>query len=464
MKRIAAGERLPLRPVVTIGTFDGVHRGHRTLFDRARALADSLGTTWVVLTFDRPPFALLSSQQGRVEITPLEEKLALLDEAGVPAVGVLVFDRRLARLPPEAFLTDVVSGWLNAAAVVEGSNFTFGAGARGNTVTLRAWAEPRGITVDILPRRRGIHEWSSTRVRDAIRAGHLAVAEEILGRPAAAVGPVVPGDGRGASIGVPTANVALSPYKLMPPAGVYAGWLAWDDQPARLAVANWGTRPTFDGDAERLEVHVPDWTGNLVGRIVRFTFGRYLRGVQRFDGPEALVRQIQSDIAEARRLAGPASAWIQGVAEPPTVLTIGGTADSGARLAELLREYLIEPWAPTEWAGRPIPAGARAFLGTPRAGIRAEWWAPPQARPGDLGELGEYGDPVRTVVVDFDGLRVPVSRLEYAWVAAVRDRREAEHRRLAERTRPETVERELVAELARRIGWTGDRAAGLELR
>lgn len=184
-------------------------------------------------------------------------------------------------------------------------------------------------------------------------------------------------------------------------------------------------------------------------------------------GVHDLLRAVAEPMEQAGLgwyLAGPASAWIQGVAEPPTVLTIGGTADSGARLAELLREYLIEPWAPTEWAGRPIPAGARAFLGTPRAGIRAEWWAPPQPRPGDLGELGEYGDPVRTVVVDFEGLRVPVARLEYAWVAAVRDRREAEHRRLAERIRPETVDRELVAELARRIGWTGDRAAGLELR
>jgi hypothetical protein len=176
-------------------------------------------------------------------------------------------------------------------------------------------------------------------------------------------------------------------------------------------------------------------------------------------GVRELLRAVGEPMERERLewyLAGPSSAWIQGAAAAPTVLRIGGPPASGARLAELLREYLIEPWAPTEWAGRRIPAGARAFLGTPREGIRAEWWAPPEPRPGDLGELGEYGDTVRTVVVDLDGLRVPVSRLEYAWVAAFRDRREEDQRRIAGRISPESVDRELLGALARRISWTGD--------
>ena len=302
MRQLTSGERLPSRPVVTIGTFDGVHRGHQALFNRARELAAQLGTTWVVLTFDRPPFAVLRRERGRVEITPLGEKLDLLDAAGVPLVGVLEFDRRLSRLPPEAFLTDVVSGWLNASAVVEGSNFTFGAGARGNTVTLKAWADGHGVVLEVLPRHSATRGWSSTRAREAIRSSHLAVAEGILGRPVSAVGTVVPGDGRGSSIGIPTANMSLPRTKLMPAVGVYAGRLSWAGEMGRVAVANWGTRPTFGGEEERLEVHIPDWTGDLVGQTVTFEFLHFIRGTMRFDGPAALVRQIQEDVSSARRL------------------------------------------------------------------------------------------------------------------------------------------------------------------
>ncbi|MHB1435851.1 MAG: hypothetical protein ACYCPN_07460 [Thermoplasmata archaeon] len=151
-------------------------------------------------------------------------------------------------------------------------------------------------------------------------------------------------------------------------------------------------------------------------------------------------------------LAGPTSAWLQGAAPPPETLQIGGAEPTGARLSELLREYLIEPWAPTDWAGRPLRAAARAFLGTPREGIRAEWWAPPSPRPGDLGELGEYGEAVRTVLVDFEGHRIPVTRLEYAGARAFRDRREEDLRRLGARIPPYDVDAELLAELARRIG------------
>jgi riboflavin kinase/FMN adenylyltransferase len=302
MRRLRPGERMRERPVVTIGTFDGVHRGHQALMAEAARRAQELGTTWVVLTFDPPPPVVLQRMDTPFELTPLPEKLALLEALGVPAVGVLVFDESLARRDPDAFLTDVVEGWLNAAAIVEGENFTFGSGARGNAVTLKAWGQRHGVSVTVLERRRGQDgAWSSSRAREAVRAGHLAVAERILGRPYQAVGPVVAGSGRGRTIGVPTANVAVPPRKLMPPAGVYAGW-AWVADRAWPAVANWGPQPTFAGAEPRLEVHLLDFSGRVDGETLRFQFLRSLRAVRRFDSPAALVAQIQEDIAMTRRV------------------------------------------------------------------------------------------------------------------------------------------------------------------
>lgn len=309
MRRLRPGERLRERPVVTIGTFDGVHRGHQALMAEAARRAEELGTIWVVLTFDPPPPVVLQGIATGFELTPLPEKLALLEEIGVPAVGVLVFDENLARRAPDAFLTDVVAGWLSASAIVEGENFTFGAGARGNAVTLRAWGQRHGVSVIVMERQRGQDGvWSSSRVRDAVRAGHLAVAERILGRPYQAMGPVVAGSGRGGSIGVPTANIALPARKLMPPAGVYAGLasVAGRNWPA---VANWGPQPTFSSAEPRLEVHLLDFSGSLRGELLRFQFLRSLRDVRRFDSAAALVAQIHEDIAAARRIlagrAGP---------------------------------------------------------------------------------------------------------------------------------------------------------------
>ncbi len=188
---------------------------------------------------------------------------------------------------------------------------------------------------------------------------------------------------------------------------------------------------------------------------------------QRFAGAvpssESGLAELLRAVREPREREGPgwylvgaASAWLQGAGPPPETIRIGGTEPAGARLAERLREYLIEPWAPTEWSGRPFRAAARAFLGTPKEGIRAEWGVPAAPRPGDVGELGEYGEEVRIRLVEFGGHRIPVSRLEYGWVAAFRDRRPAELRRLADRIPPEEVDPQWLAELGRRIGWSGD--------
>jgi riboflavin kinase/FMN adenylyltransferase len=302
MRQLKSGERLKERPVVTIGTFDGIHRGHQALFRRARDWAKELGTSWTVVTFDHPPAMVLKKVPEPYEITPLAEKLRVLESLGVPLVAVLEFNQDLARLPADAFLSDVVEGWLNARAVVEGETFTFGARALGNPVTLKAWGQRHRVAVDIVARQgQSAGGWSSSRVREAIRGGHLALAERILGRPFAVSGTVVAGDGRGRQIGVPTANIVCAPSQLMPPPGVYAGYLVWGGA-HKAAIANWGAQPTFGGQTPRLEVHVLDFEGDLRGEIVTFEIRVRVRDVAKFAGPAELVRQIREDIETARRL------------------------------------------------------------------------------------------------------------------------------------------------------------------
>jgi riboflavin kinase/FMN adenylyltransferase len=309
MRQLTPGEPLKERPVVTVGTFDGVHRGHQALLGRARTLAAQLGTTWAVLTFAPPPAVVLKRIHGPFELTPLAEKLETFDRLGVPLVGVLAFDQALSQLPADAFLSDVVEGWLHAQAIVEGDTFTFGAGARGNPVTLRAWGQRHGVAVEIVPRQgETVGGWSSSRAREALSGGHLTLVERILGRPYEASGTVEPGAGRGRRIGVPTANLALPASKLMPPPAVYAGFVQRGGE-SWPAVANWGPQPTFEGAVPRLEVHLLDFDGDLRGERLRFSFRERIRGIERFSGPDALVARIREDIETARRLlpVGPPS-------------------------------------------------------------------------------------------------------------------------------------------------------------
>lgn len=302
MRILAPQESLDVRPVVTIGTFDGIHPGHQALFAKAQSVSQARHTSWMVVTFDPPPAVLLRHLTGPTQLTPLPEKLYWLEQWGVPAVMVMPFTPQLAATPAQVFLDQVVGAQLNAQAVVEGADFTFGQGGRGNQEVLRAWARPRGVDVFVLPKVQGPHgPFSSSRIRQAIQAGQLAIATEGLARPYHARGHVVPGDGRGRSLGVPTANIALPPGKLMPPPGIYAGHvhLAQDRRPA---VASWGFRPTFEGQDARLEVHVLDVDRNFRGQVIGFDFEYFLRPEQRFAAVLDLVHQMRRDMDQARRL------------------------------------------------------------------------------------------------------------------------------------------------------------------
>lgn len=286
---------------VAIGNFDGVHVGHRALIRRAKEIANANDATTVALTFDPHPSVLFAPKPPPM-ISSLARRIELLGEAGADVVVVEPFTRELAGLSADAFIDDIVLGALGARAIVVGYDFSYGQGRSGTTEALRAHGGRAGVEVAIVPAVEiGGEVASSSKIRGLLREGDLAAAHRLLGRAWDIDGVVVHGAKRGRSIGVPTANIKTDSELLLRP-GIYAVTLATEDGPARPAVASLGTNPTFvDGGSLILEVHVLDFDGDLYDQRVRTTFVAHLRDEAKFDSVEALVAQIQQDIADARR-------------------------------------------------------------------------------------------------------------------------------------------------------------------
>jgi len=286
---------------IAIGNFDGVHLGHRALIARARELAAGRRALTVALTFDPHPSALLAPAHAPAMLTSIARRVELLAAAGVDAVVVEPFTRELAGASPDAFVDEVVIGGLHARAIVVGYDFSYGQGRTGNVEALRAHGAQAGIEVAIVsPVTIDGEIASSTKVRGHLRAGELAQAERMLGRPWDVDGVVVHGAERGRAIGIPTANITPEVELAIAP-GIYAVTLSVDGGPAMPAVASLGTNPTFvDAGRLVLEVHVLDWSGDLYDRRVRTTFVARLRDEQKFDSVEALVARIARDITDAR--------------------------------------------------------------------------------------------------------------------------------------------------------------------
>ncbi len=310
---VFAGHRAltrPLRaPAITIGNFDGVHRGHAALIARARALAAPAGGEAVVLTFDPHPTRVLAPAHAPPLVTTTARKIELLASAGADAVVVEPFTRELAALTADRFVDEILAGALGARHVVVGADFIYGQGRGGNVATLEAAGARHGFTVDVVaPVTVGGEIASSPRVRAHLRAGDPVAAAAVLGRPYDVDGVVVRGAGRGKGLGVATANVAPDGALLAAP-GIYAVTLAREDGDGRAlpAVASLGTNPTFVADGGLvLEVHVLDFDGDLYGARVRIGFVAWLRAEARFDTVDALLVQIHDDIARARaRFATP---------------------------------------------------------------------------------------------------------------------------------------------------------------
>jgi riboflavin kinase/FMN adenylyltransferase len=296
------------RTVVTIGNFDGVHLGHQHVVRRAVEVAGEVGVSDVVaVTFDPHPIAVLRPEHAPPTLTTIDERLALLDEAGVDDVLVVPFSREIAAWTPEEFIDRIVVGALHAKAVVVGANFRFGNRAAGDCATLREAGESRDFVVEGIMLDGGPQVWSSTYVRNCLAAGDVAGAAEALGRPFTVRGTVVKGDERGRELGFPTANVPMNGAVAAPADGVYAGRLTrldtGEEYPAAISV---GTNPTFDGERERrVESYVLDRTDlELYGAEVEVAFVERLRGMIRFDGVDKLVETMHDDVRRAREILG----------------------------------------------------------------------------------------------------------------------------------------------------------------
>ncbi len=307
MQRINYQGRPNRATVTTIGNFDGVHLGHQKLITKSQELAHKLNLDLVAMTFDPHPLQVLRPDGKPYLLTPLELKLEYLGRFGVPWVDVVPFTKHTAATEPLVFLEEYLAERLKTRAVVVGYNFTFGAGGLGTPHTIREWGRSRSIQVEVLSPvsiagdRRVV---SSSAIRDLIRRGAVNEAEALLGHPFVVQGEMVSGDGRGRTMGVPTANILPPPEQIMPPYGVYAGMLQ-TTQGRHQSVANWGVRPTFGGIDPVLEIHVLD-PGNwqFSGRL-EFEFIAHLRAEQKFATKEALVDQIGQDVEQARqRLLG----------------------------------------------------------------------------------------------------------------------------------------------------------------
>jgi riboflavin kinase/FMN adenylyltransferase len=297
------------RCVVAVGTFDGVHRGHVELIERAVARARALGLPSVLLTFDPHPAELIRPGSHPAVLTTIGRRAELAAELGIDHVRVVPFDGTVAHLEPVEFVRQILVEQMHVAEVVVGSNFHFGHGAAGSAEHLAQLAERFGFgtaVVDLV--RDGQTVISATYVRSCVEAGDVTLARSALGRPHRLDGVVEHGDHRGRQLGIPTANISFDRFAAVPADGVYAGravfldaWGQTDTQhalgPAAISV---GTNPTFNGQQRRVEAHVLDLDTDLYGRRIGVEFARRLRGMERFDGVDALVAQMKRDIDQTR--------------------------------------------------------------------------------------------------------------------------------------------------------------------
>jgi riboflavin kinase / FMN adenylyltransferase len=306
------------RTVVTIGMYDGVHRGHQKLIGAAVARARAMRRPSLLLTFDPHPAEVIRPGSHPAILTSLDRKAELVAGLGVDAMCVLPFTSEFMRLPPETFTHTVLAEHLHAAEVIVGQNFTYGFKASGNVDTLREEGRRFGFAVEgvSLANVEREHEGeeevtiSSTYIRACVAAGDMVAATRALGRPHRVDGVVVVGDRRGRDMGYPTANVETPPFTAIPADGVYAGFLVTrdprsgasrDQHPAAISV---GTNPTFQGSRRTVEAYVLDWEGDLYGEHVGVEFVERLRAMARFPDVDALREEMDRDMVRTRAVLG----------------------------------------------------------------------------------------------------------------------------------------------------------------
>jgi len=303
MERIFSDEALPAHlrgGVIALGNFDGFHAGHQAVVARAVSLARTQGRPAIVATFDPHPVRLFQPQAAFFRLTTLDQRERLFEAAGADAMLVFRFDAALAARSAEQFV-DLLIERFGGAGVTTGEDFTFGRGRSGDVDVLRRLGAARGLVTQAVPPVLDEHGEviSSSRIRDALVAGDCTTAERLLTRPFAIRGPVIHGDKRGRTIGFPTANMELDHY-LRPAYGIYAVRVRLPDGRLLPGAANLGIRPTFDPPKELLETFIFDFGESLYGQTVEVELIERLRGEERFDDLDALVAQMDRDVAKAR--------------------------------------------------------------------------------------------------------------------------------------------------------------------
>jgi riboflavin kinase / FMN adenylyltransferase len=292
--------------VVTIGVYDGVHLGHHAVLRLVRELADARGLAAVCVTFDRHPAEVVRPESAPRLLTSQEQKLELLDATGyLDLAFVLHFDEARSREPADDFVREVLVAAAHARLVVVGADFHFGRARGGDVALLQRMGaelgfEVLGVGLEAAP---GGTIYSSTRIRELLAEGDVDGAAALLGRPHEVRGTVVEGDRRGRELGYPTANVAVPGRVCLPADGIYAGTFIGADGVERMTALSLGRRPTFydAADASLLEAYVLDFDGDLYGQAARVRFMSRLRGEVKFDSVDALVGQIERDVADTRR-------------------------------------------------------------------------------------------------------------------------------------------------------------------
>jgi riboflavin kinase / FMN adenylyltransferase len=291
------------RCVVTIGVFDGVHRGHRELIGKAVRLAAKRDLPSVLMTFDPHPAEVVRPGSHPAQLTTLQRRAELVEELGADVFCVMPFTPELSRMPADAFVHELLVEQLHVSGVVVGENFTFGRGAAGDITLLRTLGNRFGFSVEAETLLSEDHlVYSSTYIRACIDAGDVVAAEHALGRPHRLEGIVVRGDGRGRDLGFPTANLSTPKFAAVPADGVYACRFVHRGGRVLKAAVSVGTNPTFSGRERRVEAFVLDVNEDFYGQRVALDFVARLRGQERFDSSEALVVRMHADVDRTREL------------------------------------------------------------------------------------------------------------------------------------------------------------------
>lgn len=291
--------------VVALGNFDGFHLGHQAVVREAVDWARAEGRPAVVATFDPHPVRHFAPQVPWFRLTSLEQREELFAAAGADAMLVFGFDAELAATTAQDFVGKLLGEHLGAAGVVTGEDFTFGKGRAGNVALLAAEGARHGLKARTVgPVMEGGLPVSSSRIRDALKAGECEVATRLMTRPFAIRGTVVHGDKRGRAIGYPTANIDMGKY-LRPRFGIYAVTGRLADGTVLKGAANLGVRPQFEPAREWLEPYFFDFSGDLYGQEIEVALHHFLRPEARFDTLEALTAQMAEDCARARELLQP---------------------------------------------------------------------------------------------------------------------------------------------------------------